>query len=70
MVMLDEVGSDLPAHYPTVEALLDKADGLYPNGTKREGIVIRPVEPVYSKTLGTWLSMKVISNKYLLKNED
>jgi RNA ligase (TIGR02306 family) len=69
MVMLVEVGCDLPSKYPTVEALLNKADGKYPSGSNREGIVIRPVIPVYSSKLGTWLSMKVISNKYLLKND-
>jgi hypothetical protein len=68
--MLDEEGTDLPSKYPTIESLLTKANGTYPNGGSREGIVIRPKKPVKSKILGTYLSMKVISNKYLLKNED
>lgn len=33
----------------------------------KEGIVIRPVEPVYSKILEAPLSMKVLNNEYLLK---
>ena len=68
-VPIEEVDTDLPSKYPTVEALLERADGDYPNGGKKEGIVIRPVEPVYSKLISAELSMKVVSNKYLLKNE-
>lgn len=67
-VPIEEVGTDLPVKYPTVEALLDRSDGNYPNGGKKEGIVIRPVEPVFSTNIGAELSMKVVSNKYLLKN--
>ncbi len=67
-VPIEERGEDLPSKYPTVEALLERADGNYPNGGKKEGIVIRPVEPVYCEMLGSPLSMKVVSNKYLLKN--
>ena len=70
MVMLDEVGDDLLSKYPTIESLLEKANGQYPNGTRREGIVIRPQTPVYNEILETYLSMKIISNRYLLKNED
>ena len=33
----------------------------------KEGIVIRPLEPVYSKTVEGPLSMKVLNNDYLLK---
>ena len=69
-VPIEEVGTDLPAKYPTVEALLERADGNYPNGGKKEGIVIRPTEPVYSSNIGAELSMKVVSNRYLLKNDD
>lgn len=68
-VPIEEVDSDLPSKYPTVESLLERADGEYPNGGKKEGIVIRPTEPIYSQTIGAELSMKVVSNKYLLKNE-
>ena len=68
-VPIEEVGMDLPSKYPTVEALLERADGNYPNGGKKEGIVIRPTEPVYSERISAVLSMKVVSNRYLLKNE-
>ena len=69
-VPIEEVGDDLTTKYHTVEDLLDRADGKYPNGGKKEGIVVRPVEPVYSPTIGDYLSFKVVNNKYLLKNED
>ena len=68
-VPIEEVGIDLPGKYPTVDALLERADGNYPNGGKKEGIVIRPTEPVYCERICAELSMKVVSNKYLLKNE-
>ena len=68
-VPIEETGTDLQTKYPTVEALLERADGNYPNGGKKEGIVIRPTEPVYCELISAALSMKVVSNKYLLKNE-
>jgi RNA ligase (TIGR02306 family) len=69
-VPIEEFGADLPSKYPTVEALLERADGEYPNGGKKEGIVIRPTEPVFSPTISASLSFKVVNNKYLLKNTD
>ena len=69
-VPIEEVGMDLPSKYPTVEALLIRADGDYPKGGKKEGIVIRPTEPVFSPLISASLSMKIVSNKYLLKNEE
>lgn len=71
-VPIQEIGHDLPVVYPTEAALLERceqevAHKIYP-GTP-EGIVIRPVEPVYSRTIGGPLSMKVKSNRYLLKHE-
>lgn len=69
-VPIEEVGQDLPSKYPTVEDLLARADGEYPNGGKKEGIVIRPTTPVFSETIGAELSMKVVNNKYLLKNNE
>ena len=69
MVPVEEIGTDLPSKYPTVEALLERADGEYPNGGKKEGIVVRTTEPVYNEYIGGPLSMKVVSNKYLLKND-
>ena len=68
-VPIEEIGTDFPAKYPTVEDLLERADGNYPKGGKKEGIVIRPTEPVYCELISGALSMKVVSNKYLLKNE-
>jgi RNA ligase (TIGR02306 family) len=51
-----------------LETLLKMAAGIYP-GTRnqREGIVVRPLEPVYSNVLRTRLSFKVLSNEYLVK---
>lgn len=69
MVPVEEIGTDLPSKYPTVESLLERADGEYPKGGKKEGIVIRPTEPVFNNRISAYLSMKVVSNKYLLKNE-
>ena len=69
MVPVEEFGLDLPSKYPTVEALLERTDGEYPKGGKKEGIVIRPTEPVFNERISAALSMKVVSNKYLLKNE-
>ena len=68
-VPIEEVGVDLPSKYPTVEALLERADGDYPNGGKKEGIVVRPTEPIFCPLISASLSMKIVSNKYLLKNE-
>ena len=42
---------ELPSKYPTVEALLERADGEYTRGGKKEGIVIRPTEPVFREPL-------------------
>lgn len=53
--------------YDTVDMLLERAKGKYPSGVNKEGIVIRPVEPVYSKVIEAPLSMKVLNNDYLLK---
>lgn len=70
MVPVEEVGTDLPSKYPTVDALLERADGEYPKGGKKEGIVIRSTEPVFSERISAVLSMKVVNNKYLLKKEN
>ena len=67
-VPIEEIGFDLPSKYPNVEALLSRAEGKYETGSKKEGIVVRPTEPVFSKTISTSLSMKVVSNSYLLEN--
>ena len=70
MVPIEETGTDLSSKYPTVDALLARAEGDYPKGGKNEGIVIRPIEPVFCERIGAALSMKVVSNKYLLKNDE
>lgn len=69
-VPIEEVDIDLPAKYPTIESLLERASGNYTSGNRKEGIVIRPVEPVYSQTICAPLSIKVINNNYLLKESD
>ncbi len=55
----------------TLEGYLAMANGTYA-GTKnrREGIVVRPLVERPSATLGGRLSFKVISNEFLLKEED
>lgn len=65
MVPVEETGEHFPYH--TVEELLERAKGTYSSGMNKEGIVIRPMEPVYSRTLSGALSMKVLNNEYLLK---
>lgn len=55
--------------YETVEELLELADSVkYSNGTQVEGIVIRPIEEMYSETLKGRMSFKVISNNYAVKH--
>lgn len=55
----------------TLERYLELAKGTYP-GTKnrKEGIVVRPLHGKRSEALGGRLSFKVISNEFLLKDED
>ena len=69
-VLIEEVGMNFDEKYPTVEAVLARADGNYTTGRRKEGIVIRPTEPVHSDVLSGPLSMKAVSNKYLLKQKD
>lgn len=54
----------------TMDKLIEMAKGTYPNGYPREGIVIRPLQGVYSEILKHRLSFKVVSNEYLLKTDD
>ena len=53
--------------YDRIEELLERAKGKYTSGMNKEGIVIRPLEPVYSRIVEGPLSMKVLNNDYLLK---
>jgi RNA ligase (TIGR02306 family) len=51
--------------------MLGMAEGKYVNTkTQREGLVFRPVKEIYSEALGGRLSLKAISNKFLLKGGD
>jgi len=55
----------------TLEQLLDMAKGKYiGTSNNREGIVIRPTTFCHSDALEGRLSIKVISNEYLLKDEE
>ena len=71
MVPLQERDFCLKDKYPDADALLERCakdvTGIYKGG-QPEGIVVRPVVPVYSQTLGAELSLKAVNNKYLLKN--
>lgn len=53
--------------YPNVESLLQRAEGNYETGSPKEGIVIRPTELKYCEIISSSLSMKVVSNSYLLR---
>ena len=64
-VPLEEMGERFA--YDSVDSLLERARGIYASGVTKEGIVVRPVDPAYSKLLQASLSMKVINNDYLLK---
>ncbi len=64
-VPIEETGEQLP--YTTVAEFIERARGKYESGLHKEGIVIRPQEPVYSRITEGPLSMKVINNDFLLK---
>lgn len=68
-VLIEEVGYNLPSKYPTIESLLKRAEGKYETGSSKEGIVIRPTNPIYSERISESLSMKVVSNSYLLEKK-
>lgn len=69
MVPIEEEGDNLIEKYPTLETLLGRAKGKYASGQNKEGIVIRPVEPIHSNTVSGPLSFKVLNNDYLLKEK-
>jgi RNA ligase (TIGR02306 family) len=55
----------------TQDDLLALAEGKYPGtSNEREGIVIRPLTEQHSPALGSRLSFKAISNRFLLKDGD
>ncbi|MCD7882693.1 MAG: 2'-5' RNA ligase [Lachnospiraceae bacterium] len=65
-VPIEEQGEVFP--YKTIDELLERAKGKYPSGSNKEGIVIRPAEPVPCWLFhNAPLSMKVLNNDYLLK---
>ena len=54
--------------YPTINHLLDFINPLkYDNGEWIEGVVIRPINPVYSPTLNKGLSVKLINENFEVK---
>lgn len=65
MVPIEEVEEEF--QYKSVDELLERAKGKYASGKNKEGIVVRPIEAVYSNTIAGPLSMKVLNNDYLLK---
>ena len=70
IVPIEERGNDLLKKYPTLGALLARAEGEYSKGGQKEGIVIRPEATYLSPILyGRPLSIKVINNKFLLKEK-
>lgn len=68
-VPIEEIGDNLIEKYPTLDSLLERAKGKYFSGQNKEGIVIRPVEPIHSDTVNGSLSFKVLNNDYLLKEK-
>ncbi|MDR1766267.1 MAG: RNA ligase (ATP) [Lachnospiraceae bacterium] len=65
-VPIEETGEAFP--YGSVDELLARAEGNYPSGVKKEGIVIRPKTDRYSQAANGRMSFKVLNNAYLLKN--
>lgn len=45
-------------------------NGICCESRRKTAVVIRPTEPVFCPLISAPLSMKVVSNKYLLKNEE
>lgn len=60
MVSLDTLGDSFPSY--TDEELRRLAEGVYPNGKRREGIVIRPTRE--ASVMGERVSFKVINLQY------
>jgi RNA ligase (TIGR02306 family) len=64
-------GAEAAVFEHSLEGWLEAARGLYAGTRQRkEGIVVRPLVEQHSVTLGGRLSFKVISNDFLLKDED
>jgi len=68
--MVDVVYSGI-FKWKSVDELIEFASAQrYPNGAIAEGIVIRPMVEAYSEALQGRMAFKVISPKFLLKNND
>jgi len=67
MVPIEETGDSF--NY-SLDELLEKAQGKYPSGLDKEGIVVRTREAVHVCTLKQKMSFKVIKNDYLKKEKD
>ena len=69
-VPIESIVKDPSGFDHSLEAWLERAKGKYANTKNhREGLVIRPLEETYSKTLKGRLSFKVINNDFLLKEK-
>lgn len=63
-------GKEFSEKFSTPDDILQWVENLKVDDYKNqlpEGVVIRPTEPIYSYTIQSDLSMKVINNKYLMK---
>lgn len=63
-VPVELIGTDFNS---TLEDLYKAASGNYTNGHPKEGIVIRPTEPIFSDKLQKELSFKVLNDEYWAK---
>lgn len=62
-VPIEEYGDNFDERYPTVEAVLNRADGFYSQNHRKEGIVVRPTEPRYSEICEGYLSFKAVRDR-------
>lgn len=62
--MVEIVDWDETFDFQSNETLQKYAEGLYPNGKQREGVVIRPMEEMIMPNTGERLSFKVINLNY------
>jgi cephalosporin hydroxylase len=54
----------------TLDELLEKVRGKYPNGVVKEGIVVRTQDFSHNNDLQHKMSFKVINNDFLRKEKD
>ena len=67
MVPVEEIGDHF--NY-TLNELLEKAQGKYPSGLDKEGIVVRAQTPGHNHVIDHKMSFKVINNDFLKKDKD